>query len=295
MPILKKEAVAAERPVIIVLYGTAGTGKTSLACTSENPLLIDTDRGFDRAASRVDTLVASSWADIDNEKDTIKGYKTIVVDTAKAMLDDYLSDFVVSQNYKLKTNGLKRFGEMADQFKMFVNFLRQNKSDIIFVCHDKETQEGDVIKHSPDCTGQSKDLLVRIADQVGYLTMVNNKRTIVFNPTDTTVGKNTANLEPITLPNCYDKAFGSAMADIIAKTKKAIVSKGEAQKAAQEALGSARERLASVESVDDANALIEVANSLAMPLQSPFKNEMIAVLKEKGIVFDVVTKHFVAK
>ncbi|WP_231501896.1 AAA family ATPase [Bacteroides sp. 14(A)] len=28
------------------MYGTPGTGKTSLATTAENPLLIDTDRGL---------------------------------------------------------------------------------------------------------------------------------------------------------------------------------------------------------------------------------------------------------
>ena len=42
MPIIKKNDVTPERPVIIVLYGTPGTGKTSVATTAFNPLLIDT-------------------------------------------------------------------------------------------------------------------------------------------------------------------------------------------------------------------------------------------------------------
>lgn len=52
MPIIRKNDVVTERPVIIVLYGTPGTGKTSLATTANSPLLIDTDRGFDRAVQR---------------------------------------------------------------------------------------------------------------------------------------------------------------------------------------------------------------------------------------------------
>jgi hypothetical protein len=284
MPIIKKNDVMPERPVIIVLYGTPGTGKTSLANTSKNPILIDTDRGSDRASNRVDTLMASKWMDIENEKEAIKGYDTVVIDTAKSLLDDYLSDFVVSQNYKLKTNGLKRFGEMAEKFKEFVNFLRQNQSDIIFVCHDKEQAEGDIIKHSPECTGQSKDLLLRIADQVGYITMVNGQRTVVFDPTDTTVGKNVAQIPPMPIPDVSSVNFQDCMATIIAKVKTALVSKSEAQKEAQAALEDARKKVSEAKTLKDANELIGVANGLAQIHQTAFKKYVVSEMKKLGFV-----------
>ena len=47
MPIIKKNDVVPERPVVMVLYGTPGTGKTSVASTAENPILVDCDRGWD--------------------------------------------------------------------------------------------------------------------------------------------------------------------------------------------------------------------------------------------------------
>lgn len=284
MPIIKKSDVMPERPVIIVLYGTPGTGKTSLANTSKNPILIDTDRGSDRASNRVDTLMATKWLDIDNEKDAIKTYDTVVVDTAKAMLDDYLSDYVVAQNYKLKSNGLKRFGEMAEKFKEFVNFLRQNQSDIIFVCHDKEQTEGDIVKHSPECTGQSKDLLLRIADQVGYITMVNGQRTIVFDPTDTTIGKNVARIPPMRIPDVSSVDFQNCMADIIDKVKKALVNKSEAQKEAQAALEDARKKVSEAKTLKDANELIAVANNLAKIHQRAFKEYVMAEMGKLGFV-----------
>ena len=56
MPIIKKNEVAPERPVVIVIYGTPGSGKTSLATTADAPLLIDCARGFEGAVQRVDTL-----------------------------------------------------------------------------------------------------------------------------------------------------------------------------------------------------------------------------------------------
>lgn len=290
-----------ERPVIIVLYGTPGSGKTSLACTSEKPLLIDTDRGYDRACTRVDTLTASNWNDIFNveivgdrngTKGAISEYKTIIVDTAKSMIDDFLSAHVISQNYKLATNSLKRYGEMGEQFKNFVNILRSNGSDIIFVCHDKETTEGDIIKHSPDCTGQSKDLLVRIADQVGYVCMQNGKRIIKFQPVDTRVGKNVAQFDDIWIPEFGTDAFKTCMADIIKRVKEAIQSRSEAQVEALAKLDAARKQLDEVSDVDAANALIEVSNGLAKIHQKAFKTLMISELAKKGYTFNTDTKKF---
>lgn len=293
MPIIKKDEVMPERPVIIVLYGVPGSGKTSVANTCNNPLLIDCDKGASRAANSVDTLIANKWEEIEAEYNSMKGYNTVVVDTAKAALDDFLSNYVVAQNYKLKSNGLKRFGEMADRFKEFVNKLRENGSDIVFVCHDKETAEGDIIKHSPDCTGQSKDLLLRIADQVGYLTIVNNQRTIIFSPTDTTIGKDVAGLGTVHVPDCNSPQFVTFMGEIIADVKKKIQNKTEAQKQAQEKLNKAREQVFAAETVEDAEKLIKVRDGLAKAHQTAFSKFMAEELAKKGIVFDKEKKKFV--
>ena len=286
MPIIKKNDVTPERPVIIVLYGTPGTGKTSYATTAENPLLIDTDRGYDRAVQRCDTLTANKWEDISSEYETMKSYKTIICDTAKACLDDYLMNYAIKNNYKLATNTLKRFGQMAEDFKAFVNQLRSNGSDIIFICHDKEVAEGDIIKHSPDCTGQSKDLLLRIADQVGYISKVNGKRTISFEPTDTFVGKNVAQLGMMEIPEATSKDFPTCMANVIATVKSAIQNKSEEQKKANEMLAVLRDNLAADMTDEDIAALIEAMKELPQVLQYPFFSEMKSNLASKGYKYE---------
>lgn len=286
MPIIKKNDVTPERPVIIVIYGQPGCGKTSCATTADNPVLIDTDRGYDRAVQRIDTLEAKKWQDIDGELETIKTYKTVIIDTAKAMLDDYLSTYAVEQNYKLKTNSLKRFGQMADDFKMFVNTLRNSGVDIIFICHDKETAEGDIIKHSPDCTGQSKDLLLRIADQVGYISKVNGKRTITFEPTDNFIGKNVAQIQPTIIPDSTDGSFPSFMADIIRKVKTSIMSKSDAQNKAMEMLADLRDSLSAAMTTEDIDGIQAVAKQLPQVLKAPFFEEMKEKLAAKGFTFD---------
>ncbi len=294
MPIIKKNDVTPERPVILVIYGTPGSGKTSVATTAANPILIDTDRGYDRAAKRVDTLVANDWKDICDAKNDLKSYSTVIIDTAKAMLDDYLSAFAVSKNSKLAYNNLKRFGMMADDFKAFVNELRANATDIIFVCHDKGVMENDVTYHSPDCTGQSKDLLLRIADQVGYVCVTPNKmRTVSFDPADNYVGKNVAQLPAMTIPDASTPEFTTFMADIIAKVKKSIQSKSEAQREASEMVARLREQLASVTTEDDAQALMAECAKLPQALKVPFFGEMKKALAQKG--FEYKNKKFTLK
>lgn len=293
--LVKKNDVTPERSVITVLYGTPGCGKTSLATTAKNPILIDTDRGYDRAVQRVDTLVATNWQDIASELETLRGYKTIIIDTAKAMLDDYLSAYAISKNYKLATNSLKRYGEMGEEFKLFVNTVRSYGADLIFICHDKETSEGDVIKHSPDCTGQSKDLLLRIADQVGYITKINGKRTISFEPMDNFIGKNVANLPTMEIPDSTDARFENAMAEIIDQVKKSIQSKSEEQRKAMEQLASVREMLSAAMTAEDANNLIKACAELPVVLRKPFFAEMKTKLEPRKIVYNKDSKTFVEK
>ena len=285
MPIIKKDEVMPERPVIITLYGTPGAGKTSTACTSDTPLLVDTDRGASRAIGRVDTLVANNWTDIVSELASMKNYKTVVIDTVRSVLEDFLVNYVCERNYKLRTNTLKRFGELADQFKEFVNQLRSYGVDIIFVAHDKETSEGDVIKHSPDCIGQSKDLLLRISDEVGYLTMVNGKRTILWEPTDTTTGKNVAGFPNTEVPEPTDARYSTFMADIVKDVKLSLVNKSEAQRKANELITKLRGELAKVEDEEGAAKLLADCKELPQIMKQPFFKEISTALAAKGFAY----------
>ena len=225
MAIIKKSDVFPKRPVIIVIYGTPGVGKTSLFNTSKKPILLDCDRGADRSVNRQDTIVATNWKEVLQDEGEIKNYDTLGIDTAKAVLDDFLMTHVVEQDYKMKANKLKAYGAIGDEFKLFVNKRRNEGIDIVVIAHAKEEKDGDVIKLSPDVTGQSKDLLLRIADQVGFLTMVNNKRTLTFEPTDKTIGKNVAKLPTLEIPDENDPAFLTFMADIIEKVKESRLKK----------------------------------------------------------------------
>ena len=284
MAIIRKNDVAPQRPVIILIYGEPGSGKTSVANTAESTIMCDCDRGFDRAAIRVDTITANKWEDILQDEGEFKNYKTISLDTCRSALDDYLIDYVCRKDYKLKANKQRMYGAIGDEFKAFVNRRRSESNDLIFVAHAAEEKSKDIIRYSPDITGQSKNLLLRIADQVGYIFMQNGKRVISFDPSDEYTGKNVAEIPPTQIPDKNSPEFATFMANIIKKVKESISNKSEAQRLAQEELHAANAKLESAETLEDANELIEIANKLPKPMQKGFKMKVAEEMKKKGFV-----------
>ena len=292
MPIIKKDAPIPERNIIMVLYGVPSSGKTSVACTAESPVLIDTDRGYDRAVTRVDTLTASDWEDIQSSMEDLKGYKTIIIDTAKAMLDDYLWDYTQRQDNRLVRNQMKHFGAIGDKFKEFISKIRSFGSDLIFICHDKQGGD-DIVTHEPDCTGSSKNLLNRMADQEGYVFIdtTDNKRKIAFGIAGNIVSKDTAGLGTVEIPDAITdpENFNSFMQVIIASTKASIVGHSENNGAYFKAI----DKLHEVDNLGKANDLLKLTKTLAKNFQVPFFTLATAELKKKGYEFDKTKKCFI--
>lgn len=293
MAIIRKSESFPVRPVVILIYGQPGAGKTSVFNTSKNPILLDCDRGSDRACNRAEaTIIASNWKDVLADEHEIKNFNTIGIDTAKSVLDDFLMTYVTELDYKLKTNKLKAYGAIGDEFKVFINRRRGENIDIVILAHAKEEKEGDVTRFSPDVTGGSKDLLLRIADQVGYVYMSNNKRTINFNPTDKTIGKNVARLPEMEIPDESDPKYATFMADIIDRVKSSIQSMSQAQIDALAETERVHELINAINTLDEAQSVSEEIAKLPKAQQIAFRNTFKAKLSEVKIKFDTVGKKF---
>lgn len=256
--IVRKNEPFKERPVIILIYGPPGVGKTGFANTSNNPILIDCDRGADRASNKVDTIVASRWQDILSDEHEIKNHSTAIIDTAKAMLDDFLMVHVCEKDNKLRWNKLKAYGAIGEEFKIFVNRRRAEQVDIVIVAHSREEKDGDNVNIVPDITGQSKSLLLRIADQVGYMYIENGHRVVNFEPTDRTIGKNVAKLQKTLVPDESDPRYMTAMSNVISKVKTSIAELSKAAVDAEKQLQS--EITLDVQSIDNCKDLAELKN-----------------------------------
>lgn len=294
MPILRKEESLPERPVVIVLYGEPGIGKTSLFNTAQNPLLLDFDRGVDRSINRQDTLLVSKWEDVlaEEKAGTFADYDTIGIDTAKAALDDFLMAYVIKQDYKNAKNKLAAYGAIGDEFKVFVSNRRSENADLVIIAHAKDEKEGDILKKIPDVTGQSYNLLLRIADQVGYMKTVNNKRTIQFEPTDTTIGKNVARLPLIEIPDESSQDFNHFMSSLIIAVKDAIRSMSEAQKEALDKMHAYQQEVQGCEDPDELTELLAVAKELPPSYRSVIEKLIIDRSKALGFVVNKEKKCF---
>lgn len=293
--LLKASEPVPERPVVWLIYGEAGVGKTSLFNTSKNPALIDFDRGKDRAIFRKDTFVENSWQDVLNDEHLFKDYDTIGLDTAKACLDDFLMAYVINQDYNNKKNKLKAYGAIGDEFKLFLAKRQAEKADIIIIAHSKDEADGDVIRKIPDVTGQSYSLLLRKADQIGYMSIQNGKRTISFDPTDRTVGKNVAGLPPQVIPNYGEEGFETFLASLLQKTKEAITKASAEQLEAQKKSSEYQQKIASIKNAEGLTEIFNEINGLEPVLRKPLLSVIGGRAEAINVVWNRGTKSFEPK
>jgi len=198
-----------------LIYGQPGVGKTSVALSSPEPLLIDFDNGALRVEKqyRVPTLQITNYNNLLQilEKDNLHyltNYKTIVIDTLGKMIDS-MSDYLIEKDPKLKqfdgTLSMRGWGSVKKEFqKLLKNLLNTNKS-IIFTAHEKEEKVGDQIIKRPDIAGSSGKDIVKDLDFMGYMSINGGRRTIDLNPNEAFYAKNSLGLNSFLV---YEKLQG---------------------------------------------------------------------------------------
>lgn len=211
--IRKPSEIVINPTIQMLIYGQAGTGKTTLALSAPQPLLLDFDGGVSRvnAGHQCDTVQITSYQDaLDVLQEDLSAYQSIVIDTAGKLLD-YMASWLIARNGKLgKSNGalsLQGFGERKAEFRNFCRQIRALNKHLVFVAHRETQKNGDEIRYVPIFGGSSYDDLVTELDLVGYLEAVGRKRVITFDPTDRNDGKNTIYMPPVNdLPVTVDGA-----------------------------------------------------------------------------------------
>jgi len=188
----------------VLVYGQPGTGKSTVALSAPNPVLLDFDGGAHRinAAHQVDTLQVNSWDDVltvlrDGE---LNAYDSIVIDTAGKMLD-YMSAYIVRTDPKMGMRdgslSLKGYGSRKTMFVKFLSQVQSMGKNLIFVAHEKEDKDGDKRFIRPEIGGSSSADLIKELDLVGYMRKNGYQREICWTGTDQFYGKNACNLQPI--------------------------------------------------------------------------------------------------
>ena len=153
----------------MIISGSPGIGKTTLALSAPNPILVDFDGGISRvkARHRKTTIVGDTYEEVLKDLETssaVKAAETIVIDTGGALIT-YLQDWAMRDNPTLnkQKNGaisLKGFGAVKSEFVRLTNKLQYTmKKNVIYVFHTTEEKDGDVTKQRLMCEGAARNIV----------------------------------------------------------------------------------------------------------------------------------------
>jgi hypothetical protein len=248
----------------VVIYGPPGLGKTSVAFTANEPLLLDFDKGSHRAANRKDAVRVSEWSEVAGiTAEDLAPYKTVVMDTAGRALDALTVD-IIRANPKHGRGGaltLQGYGELKSRFTSFLKLINSFGKDVVLIAHMDEQRSGDDVIERLDVQGGSKGEIYKAADAMGRLVLSNGQRWLRFSPTDAAFGKNPGQLDPLQVPGVDDPAFADFLATVIQQTKDRLNSLTEEQREAMAEQTWFREVLPSIAMADEVNDLLTRAKA----------------------------------
>lgn len=194
--------------VKMMVYGVAGSGKTTLALSTPSPLLLDFDNGVHRVniehLKDVDTVQVTTWGEVkhllgmlpNQPAEDLSDYKTIVVDTIGKMMD-----YIISYVCGAKQPSIRDWGAINSEFQNFTRTLSSLGKHIVFVAHRDTRKEGDDTIYIPALREKNYSTIITDLDLLGYVEMMTEngvtRRSITFDPTPRNDGKNTCNLPSV--------------------------------------------------------------------------------------------------
>lgn len=279
----------------MIIYGSPGIGKTTLALSAPNPLLLDFDHGMARvrAAHRKAASFSATYEEVlkDLNSPEMAEFESIIIDTGGSFIT-YLKDWAMRTNSAARQkngdfNSLKGFGIVKQEFQRFTEDIktRLNKH-IIYVFHSEETKDKD---GNPQqrllCEGAAKNIVWQPCDFGGYLQMIGNQRTISFTPEQEFFAKgshgvkgryNVPLLDDDNVPNTF-------LTQLFSAAKKNIAADAEANKALHEkydeVMATVNDIVNSITTADEATEASVTLSQLKHNLTS--KQEARALLAQK--------------
>ena len=298
-----------EKNIIMILSGLPGTGKTTLALSAPDVLLIDADEGLARVnpAHRKDASVCKTFDEVRADIQAAKGqYKTVVVDTGGALVD-MLKQHVVDHpgDYKggAKASGgisLQGFGFVKQLFLDFSAELRRN-FNVVFIFHENMTKAGDDggVFYELVCEGSARTLVYQPADLAAHLFIQNGQRYLGFTPTEQYSAKSAYGIKGIVqVPELKDGDPNDFLTKLFAKIRSNLAAEtasiGPQQKQYEEVMEAAKKYCEYITEPGKVSEVMDMVKQLPHALTS--EKECKAMIKKRleelGIVWNKEAKQY---
>ena len=294
----------------MILYGSPGVGKTTLALSAPDPILIDFDRGMSRvkAQHRKPAIFCSTYEEVlnDIQSPAMKDFQTIVVDTGGSFIT-FLQDWAMRTNpaQNRQKNGaisLKGFGAVKTEFVRFTNYVKDTlDKNLIYVFHSQEQSDKDGNSQQRlMCEGAAKNIVWTPCDFGGYVQMIGNQREICFSPEQEFFAKGCHGITGhLKVPELGPNDTNDFITRIFAQAKANIAAEAEAYapiKAQYEAVMETVRKM--VDTVTDAESADKVSADIqALAHASTSLKESSKMLKDKaaslGLRYSASAKGFI--
>ena len=306
MPIVKPtEMNFSNKNIIAIISGLPGTGKTTLALSAPDVLLIDTDEGMARVnpAHRKDASICKTYEEVLADIKAAEGqYKTIVIDTCGALIE-YMKDWAMRTDPKAsKKDGgfsLQGYGIIKSEFIRLSAELRK-KFNVIFLFHESMTKVDENVFYELVVEGSARTLVYQPADLAAHLFIQNGKRYLGFTPTEQYSAKSAYGINGlIEVPELKEGEENNFLTKLFAKVRSNLAAESAALSPEKEkydvAISIAKKMVDSVNSPEQVQEVVDGLKRLDHALTS--EKEATAMLKarckELDIVWDKVKKTYV--
>ena len=292
-----------KKNIIMILSGLPGTGKTTLALSPPDVLLIDTDEGLARVnpAHRKDASVCKTYEEILADIKEARGkYKTIVIDTCGALIE-YMKDWAVRTDPKSsKANGgfsLQGYGVIKSEFVRLSAELRKD-FNVIYLFHESMTKNGDEgVFYELVVEGSTRTLVYQPADLAGHLFIDHGKRYVGFTPTEQYSAKAAYGIKGIIeIPELKDGDPNDFLTRLFDKVRSNLASEAEQLNPQRDAytfaMNDAKKIVEAVQSPGDVADAAQAIKGLkhALTSEKEAKDMLKKRVAELGIVWDKAAK-----
>lgn len=289
----------------LIIAGSPGLGKTTLALSAPNPLLFDFDGGISRvkAEHRGLTSTVDGYDDMlaDMDTDEYRAAESIIIDTGGSLVQA-MQPWAKKQDAKAARDGRAMFGVVKREFDRLCAQIRRDGKNLIVIFHTTEQQKGDTITQRLSCEGGTKDIVWTPADFGGCMFMLGGRRVIGFTPTEEYFAKGCFGINGLREipqlkpgePNDYlTKLFAEARANIQAEAD----NYGVQRLAYDAAMRAGREILATVTNAATATAALDQLRGITHGLTSraELNGLMTARCSELRIRYDKGVGSYVAE